>query len=134
MEEGKPSAAFLPVDHDLRQLIVLLEDLRQVFLTDRVRVRILADHRLNGDPLKAKLCKMQENKKKIQVIPCKSASYVILLLVPALCQLLELRHDQVIASLPVAERAHPVIDFFSSVQAQDHIVHLFVDELLDLIV
>ena len=71
---------------------------------------------------------------EVQIFSCKCSPYVILLLIPALGQLLELRHDQVIASLSVPEWAHTVVDLFSSVQAQDHIVHLPVDELLHLIV
>ena len=71
---------------------------------------------------------------EIQVVPCKCTPYVIFLLVPALSQLLEFRHDQVIASFAVPERTHPVVHFPAPVQAQDHVVHLPVYELLHLII
>ena len=71
---------------------------------------------------------------EIQVLSCKCTAYVIFLLVPALGKLLELWNDQVIASLSVAERAHPVIDLFPAVQAQDHVIHLPVHELLDFVI
>ena len=71
---------------------------------------------------------------KIQVISCKCTSNVVLLLITALCQLLELRNDQIIASFSVTERAHLVIYFFSSVKTDDNVVHLFVHELLNFII
>ena len=71
---------------------------------------------------------------KIQIISCKCTSNVVLLLITALCQLLELRNNQVIASLAVSERTHPVVDFPASVQAQNHIAHLFIAEFHNLVV
>ena len=71
---------------------------------------------------------------KIQIISCKCTSNVVLLLITALCQLLELRNNQIIASFSVTERAHLVIHFFSSVKTDDNVVHLFVHELLNFIV
>ena len=59
MEEGKASSLSLPVYHNLSQLIILLEDNRQVFLADRIRIRILTDYRLDRNLLKTKFRKLQ---------------------------------------------------------------------------
>ena len=60
---------------------------------------------------------MQNVVGEIQVISCECSSYVIFLLVSALGKFLELRHDQVITSLAITERTHPVINFLPSIQA-----------------
>ena len=49
-------------------------------------------------------------------------------------QPLKLWHDQIVASLIIDGPAEPVVDFLSSVQTQDHVVHFPVGEFDDLIV
>ena len=71
---------------------------------------------------------------KIQIISGKCSPDVILFLIPALGKLLKLRNDQVIAACTVTKWPHIVIHFFSSVQTQDHIVHLFIHKLLNLVI
>ena len=71
---------------------------------------------------------------EVQIISRKCSSDIILFLIPALCKFLEFRHDQIITSLSVSKRTHLIIDFFSSVQTEYDIIHLFIDKLLDLII
>ena len=72
--------------------------------------------------------------RKVQIPPGKCSAYIVFLLISALGQLLELRHNQVITSLSVAEGPHAVIHFFSAVEAQHDIIHLTVHKFLNLII
>ena len=71
---------------------------------------------------------------KIQIIPGKGSPYLIPLLITAVSKFPELGHHQIVASLSVPEGTHPVMNLFSSIQAQYHISHLFVAEFHDLII
>ena len=55
-------------------------------------------------------------------------------LVSGLCEFLELRHDQVIASCSLAEGTHKVVNLFTSVHAQYDIGHFFITEFHNLVV
>ena len=52
---------------------------------------------------------------EIKIVVCESTSHIILVLITALCKLLELRNDQIITSCSLAEWPHAVVDFFSSI-------------------
>ena len=60
---------------------------------------------------------MQHVLAEVQVIAGEGSTHVVIGLVPAVCQLPELRHNDIVAAVAVAERAHPVIDLFASVDA-----------------
>ena len=66
--------------------------------------------------------------RKIQVIPRKSPSHIIIHLLSALSQLLKLRNDLLIAALSSPVGTHPVVDFFSPVDAENYIAHFFIDK------
>lgn len=134
MEECYRFSFLLPADQVYRQLIILLEDYRQVFLTDRIIVLIRCDNRLNGYLLEAKLCHELEILHKIQIISRKCTAHVIALVATLLHKLLELRHDDIVAALTVSGRAHPVVDLFSTVKAQHNVRNLFVAEVNDFVV
>lgn len=65
---------------------------------------------------------------------CEGTSHIIICLITALGSLLELRHDEIIASLAVAERSHSVMDFLTSVGAENYIPHLLVDKIKNLVI
>ena len=71
---------------------------------------------------------------EILIIFCKGSSYIIFFLLPAFGKLLELRKNKIITACPIAERTHKIMDFFSSVDAEYHIVHLPIDKGLYLVV
>ena len=71
---------------------------------------------------------------EIQVISRKCSSYVILLLIPALCKFLKFRHNEIITSLSVSKRTHFVVNLFSAIQTKYDVIHLFIDKFLDLII
>ena len=52
---------------------------------------------------------------KIKIMMGKGSSYIILVLISGLRKFLEFRHDQIITSCTFTERAHVIMDFFSSV-------------------
>ena len=134
MEEVKASSLFFSLDHFFCQNIILLENHRQVFLTDRVIRLRRSDNRFHRDLLKAQISQMQHVRRKIRVVVGKCTAHIIFVLMPALGKLLKLRHNKVVASRTLAERPHEIVDFLSSVNAQHHIAHLAVAELHDLVV
>ena len=73
---------------------------------------------------------------KIQIIMRKSAADIILFSerFPECGELLELRHDQIVAAFSAAEGTHMIMDLPASVQAHDDVVHLPVAEFHNLIV
>ena len=77
---------------------------------------------------------MQNIFAKIQVVVCEGTTHEIIAVSALLCKFLELRHDQVVASGPVAEWAHLVVDLFSSIQTEHDIRHLAVAEFHNFII
>ena len=69
---------------------------------------------------------MQNILRKIQIIMCKSSSHIIIGLMSHLSHLLELIYDQIITSFAIAGWSHKVMYFFSTIDAQYNIRHLFV--------
>ena len=71
---------------------------------------------------------------KIQIIMGKGTAYIIIGLVTAFCQLLELRYNQIIAALPTPKRAHSVMYLFPAVDTQNDIAHLFIQKFHNFII
>ena len=65
---------------------------------------------------------------------CKCTSYIIVSLVTALGNLLKLRHNEVIASLAIAEGSHSVMNLFTSISAKNNVTHLFIYEIKNLVI
>ena len=104
--------------HHLRgQLIILLTNHRNILFPERVGLFRSRHHRLHGNLFEAQIRQMQHILSEIQVIPGKGSSHIIIVLIPALRQLLELGHNQIIASVAVPERTHFIIDFLTAVNA-----------------
>ena len=160
IESDRPSL-FFPLQHPVRQLFVLFVQQRQVCLSQRQRVGRIRDHRLHGQLVKTQLGHVFDVLGEVGIAVGVGAAHVIFgavrgrrlraaggrSLVPAgSCifraagpatrrhQPLELRHDQIVAPLIIDRPSEPVVDFLSSVQAQDHVVHFPVGEFDDLIV
>ena len=71
---------------------------------------------------------------KIQIIMGKGTAYIIIGLVTALCQLLELRYNQIIAALSAPKRTHSVMYLFPTVDTQNDIAHLFIQKFHNFII
>ena len=117
MEEVEILVCPMAAHHLCRQLVVLLTDKGHVLFPEGVGLLRSRHHRLHGDLLEAQVRQVQHVLGEIQVIAGKGAAHIVIVLIPALCQLLELRHDQVVASVAVPEGAHFVVDLFSAVDA-----------------
>ena len=115
VEEIKIFSALMTSDHLNCQLVILLEELRQILLPDCVRLLRLRHNRLHRNLLESEICKMQHILREIKIIMCKGSSHIIFILMSALRELLELRHDQIIASRTLAERPHLIVNFLPSV-------------------
>ena len=59
---------------------------------------------------------MQDVFGEVQIVPCKCPTDIIPFLIPAVRKLLKLRHDQIIASLSIAEGAHLIVNLPPAVQ------------------
>ena len=135
MEEIESSSLFFALDILNCQLVILLHDLRKIFLPDRVRLILRSDYRLDGHLVKSKICEMLHILREIQIVAGKGTADIVILACAALRELLELRNgDLITAAVTVSGRTHVVIDFLTSVQAHDYIAHLTVTEVHDLIV
>ena len=134
VEEGKASALFLPLNIFLCQKVILLQNHRQILLPDGVGCLIRRHHRLHGKLCKAQVGVVQHICGKIRIIACEGSPDEVVLISPLLLEVSELRDDDIVAALSVPGRAHPVIHFFSAVQAEHHIAHLPVAEIDDLII
>ena len=115
MEEVKSSAFFLAADHLRCKLIIFCKKHRQIFLGQSIVIARLRNNRLNGNLLESKICKMQYIIRKIRIIMRKGSTHIITLLITALCQLLELRNDQIVASRTLTERSHAIMNLLTSV-------------------
>ena len=58
-------------DHLNCQLVILLEELRQILLPDCVRFLRLRHNRLHRNLLESEICKMQHILREIKIIMCK---------------------------------------------------------------
>ena len=72
--------------------------------------------------------------RKIQIVMGERAAGVIIELPSAVGKLLKFGNNLVIASLSAPVRAHPVVHFLTSVDAENHIRHFLIQKLLDLVV
>ena len=115
VEEIEASSFFFSLDHLSCQNVVLFENHRKVFLADRVILGRRCYNRLHRDLFEAEVCQMEDVGSKVCVVMREGSAHIILVLIAALCKLLEFRHDQIVASGTFAERTHVIVNFFSSV-------------------
>ena len=117
MEEVESFSLFFSFDHFFCKNIILFQDLWDILLTDRILFCICCHDRLNRNLLEAKICQMQNILREIKIMMSKGSSYIILVLISGFRKFLKFRHDQIIASCTLTERAHVVMNFFSTVHA-----------------
>ena len=115
MEEIECLSFLSSFQHFHSQFIVLFLQLRDVLLCDGIRICWLGHHRLHRDLLKAQIRKMQHIFGKVQIVMGKGPPHIIVHLPPALCHLLELGNDHVIAALAASEGPHVIVDFLSPI-------------------
>ena len=64
----------------------------------------------------------------------KGAAHIIVLVAPGLYQLLELRHNALIAAVACIVNAPFIVNFFSAVEAQNDVMHLTVCKIYNVVV
>ena len=64
--------------------IILLHDLRKIFLPDRVRLILRSDYRLDGHLVKSKICEMLHILREIQIVAGKGTADIVILACAAL--------------------------------------------------
>ena len=99
MEEIESSSLFFALDILNCQLVILLHDLRKIFLPDRVRLILRSDYRLDGHLVKSKICEMLHILREIQIVAGKGTADIVILACAALRELLELRNGDLITCL-----------------------------------
>ena len=134
MEKVETLSFLLAAQHLLRQLIVLLEEHRDIPLPQRILLRLLRHHRFHGDLLKAQVRQMQYILRKIEIVPRKSPPHIVVHLVPARRRLLKFRHYLIVTALSAPERTHQVVDLLSSVDGENDVSHLPVTEFQHLVI
>ena len=75
--EGEPISSLLSANHLRCQNLVLLKELRQVFLSQRKRIVRRTDHRLHGKFRKAQICHMEDIFCKIHIMMGKSSPHIV---------------------------------------------------------
>jgi hypothetical protein len=115
VEEVESFSLFFSFDHFFCKNVILFQDLRNILLTDGILFCICCYNRLHRDLFEAKVSQMKNILGKIKIMMGKGSSYIILVLISGLRKFLEFRHDQIITSCTFTERAHVIMDFFSSV-------------------
>ena len=128
MEEVKSFSLFLSFNHFFCKSIILFHDLGDILLADRIFLRISRNYRLYRNLFESKICQMKHILGEIKIMVGKSTSYIILVLISGFCKLLELRHDQVIASCTFSEWTHVIMYFLTSVHTEYNVAHLFIAE------
>ena len=126
MKEIEILSGFFSFYHFSGKLVILCKELWQIFFPECVLLRIFCNYRLHRNLFEAQISQMKNIICKIQIVMRKCTADIILVLITALCKLLEFRHDQIIASFSVAEWSHMIVDFFSSINTEYNIPHLFV--------
>ena len=83
-----------------------------------------AHHRLHGKLREAQVRHVEQIVCEIGVCVGEGAAHIIALPAPGFHELLEFRHDPVIAAVSGVIHPKPVVNLFSAVQGQHHVRHL----------
>lgn len=77
VEEIEASSLFFSLDHLSCQNVVLFEDHRKVFLTDRIVLGRRRYNRLNRDLLEAEVCQMENISCKVCVVMREGSAHIV---------------------------------------------------------
>ena len=80
MEEFESSSLFLTLYKLFCESVILIHDLRKVFLTDGVRLFRSCNYRLHGKLLKAEVRIVEDIISEIQIVSCEGSANEIILL------------------------------------------------------
>jgi hypothetical protein len=133
MEEVKPFAGSPALYDTLCKLIILLQETGKILLPDSVRRLRRRYDRLYRNLLKPLVRQAENILRKVQIVVGEGPSDIVTILPPGSCELLKLGHDQIITAFAVAEGPHAVVHILAPVHTENHIGHLAVAEIHDVI-
>ena len=133
VEREAVSGLFSP-EHLLREELVLLFQDRQVFFRQRQRVAGLRDHRFHGEFPEAEVRHREDVVREVGIEMGEGAAHVVVLAAAGIHQFFEFRDDPLPAAVAGVVDPGAVVDLFAAVKAQDHVGHLFVAVVDDLVV
>ena len=132
--EGDGLAFLFPTQHILgQQLVLVLHDL-QILRRQRGGVLRRAHHRLHAQLREAQIRHVEQVLRKVRIGMGKGAAHIIVLVASGLYQLLELRHNALVAAIACIVHPQPVMNFLAAIQRQHHIAHFPVGEVDHVIV
>ena len=131
VEEGEAFARELFVEVDFGEFFVFFEQFRQVFFFELVRC-VFGNDRFNGELVEAFFEHGEDIGTEVEVVACEGTAQVVVVVVAGCDGAFHVAYDRVVASFAVDHRAHVVVDFFSSVEAEDEADVLVVEEFFDL--
>ena len=134
MIEGDRTTFLLACEHRLCQLFILRKQDRQVLRGQRRRVAWVADDRFHRKLREAEVREVQDVVGEIRVGVGISAADVIIAFPAALCELLKLRDDRIVAAASLIIHAEAVVHRFAAVDAHDDVLHFAVGEFNHIVV
>ena len=134
MIERDRLAGLLAAQHVVGQQLILVEQLGQVLLGQGLGGVRRGDNRLHGQLGKAEVVgHVEQVLRKINVVMRKRAAHIVALAAARLDELLELRHDAVIAAVAREVDAEAVIDLLAAIQRQNNVVAFFIAPVNDFV-
>ena len=134
MVEGEAAALAVALYHLLGEDLVLLLQDGQVLGSEGAGVGGLGDDRFHAQLREAEVGHVEDVVGEVGVVVGVGAAHVIVLVAALFHELLELRHDGVIAAVACVVLAEAVMDFLAAIEAQHDIVALLVAEVDDIVV
>lgn len=131
MEEREAVACELFVEVDFGKFFVFFEQLRQVLFFELVRC-IFGNDRFYGELIKAFFEHREHVGAEVEVVARECTAEVVVVVIARCDGTFHVAYDGVVASFAVYHRAHIVVDFFSSVEAEDEADVFVVEEFFDL--
>ena len=134
MVERKRPAGALPLQHAVCENLILLFDDGLVLFGQGAGVVRRGDNRLHGESVKAKVQHGIDILHEVGVVVGKGTAHIVFAVSPLLDKPLEFGDNALPAAVAGVVHAVPIMNFLPAVQAQNHVVHLFVGEVNDIVV
>ena len=132
--EGKAVALFIALYHLTGESLILLTENGEVLFCQGGRRVGRCDYRFHRKLLEAQIRHMQDVIYKVRIEMSESAAHIIALVAARFHKLFELGDDAIVGAVALYINSESVVDFFTAVKTQDHIVHLLVTEVDDVLI
>ena len=134
MVEGDRLAGLLAAQHVVGQQLILVKQLGQILLGQRLGGVGRRHNRLHRQLAEAEVvCHMEQVLGKINIVMRKGTAHIVALAAARLDQLLELGHDAVIAAVTGQIHAEAVVDLLAAIERKHNIMTFLVAPVNDLV-